>query len=102
MKPFAEACIRNTAWRLSGVRGGRNQALFNAACALGKYVHNGIVTEYDVRSALMTAARTNGYAAKDGEHRAQDTITSGIAKARNDRLPDLDALSAGCPRRYRH
>lgn len=91
MRAYATAVIRSQAEALSGILSGRNHALFRAACMLGKYVHNGIVGEDAVRDALMAASRLNAYVASDGEHTAQGTITSGIAQARNDRLPDLDS-----------
>jgi hypothetical protein len=92
MAAFAQARIRNECARLASTSRGRNNALFCAAAALGTFVHNRIVSEYAVLSALMHASRRNGYITKDGEPAALATIHSGLAKARCDRLPDLDAL----------
>jgi hypothetical protein len=99
--PVGSASASSVASKLASLRpgGGRNIALFRAACSLGKFAHNGIVTDHEVRSALMDAARVNGYVAKDGEHQAQLTITSGFNISRNDPLPDLDSLP-GASTRY--
>jgi Bifunctional DNA primase/polymerase, N-terminal len=92
MADFAQARIRKECARLASTSSGRNWALFKAAATLGKFVHHGIVLEHEVSSALMAASRGNGYASKDGERAVEATIASGLAKARLDRLPDLDAL----------
>lgn len=90
MRTYAERVVENEVIRLTGIRGGRNQALFRAASRLGKFMHHGILPEREIADALMNASRANGYTKTKGEHHARSTIRSGLAFGHKDQLPDLD------------
>jgi hypothetical protein len=89
MKAWAERCLSNEMNNLITVRGGRNWALFKAACKLAKYVHHGVLSEMEVVASLESACKINGYEAKAGKQQAYATIRSGLDKGRGDQLPVL-------------
>jgi hypothetical protein len=91
MRKYAEAALDGEVQALrSTPEGGRNPQLFNAICRLGKYVHHGVLTEEEVRSALLGAAEINGLISDDGLKACNDTISSGLRKAEFDELPILE------------
>jgi hypothetical protein len=68
---------------------GRNSRLFNIACKLGKYVHAGILATDALEAALIAACTDNGLTAENGHRDVLATIARGLAKSRNDPLPEL-------------
>jgi hypothetical protein len=71
--------------------GTRNDALFNAACALGEFVEAGLLGREMVRQALVAASTANGHVADDGLDMTENTIKSAFRKVagkpRDVRLP---------------
>jgi hypothetical protein len=88
---YARAAIDRECGDLQRLMSGRNTALNMAAYSLGRFVHNGIVSDDEVRSALMDAMQHNGYLRHRGRHTAKATINSGFNASRNHQLPDLDS-----------
>jgi hypothetical protein len=68
---------------------GRNEALFDAACYLGKWVHHSLVTRAELTGQLLAACRANGVLDADGEDQCMATIENGLTKAEGDPLPEL-------------
>ncbi len=68
---------------------GRRTGLFQIACRVAKYANHGLLTEQELRSAFMDAARTNGALAKHGAPWAVTAIRSALNTSRNDTLPPL-------------
>jgi len=62
------------------VEGGRNNALNNAALALGHLVGAGALSEHVVRAELEDAAHACGLVKSDGIKSVRDTISSGLKK----------------------
>jgi hypothetical protein len=60
--------------------GSRNDALNNAALALGHLVGAGVLAEPVVRAALEVASDKNGLVKSDGMKSVRDTISSGLRK----------------------
>ncbi len=73
--------------RAMGEGSGRNRALNEAAHSLGTM--DGWIDLNEVAEALWEASIANGYAAKDGEAAAKQTITSGLAAGRTKPRPLL-------------
>lgn len=69
---------------------GRNCALFAAACRLGKFAAHGILAPGEITTTLARAAEACGLAREDGRGAVAATIASGLGRAVNDSLPDLD------------
>jgi hypothetical protein len=67
----------------------RNRALFQAICTLGRYIHNGILPECVVVSALKAGAELNGLIADKGEKDFKATIQRALAFSKRDSLPVL-------------
>jgi Protein of unknown function (DUF3631) len=59
-------------------KGGRNEALFEAALKLGSYVAGAGLDEQQVINSLEVAAVVNGYTADDGLYSTRATIASGL------------------------
>jgi hypothetical protein len=74
-----------------GPKSGRNRRAFEIACRLGRWLHHGIVPPPDIVRPLLEACAANGLVAEDGRGAVLATIASGLAKGRNDALPDLEA-----------
>ena len=93
MESYARAALASEAQILSALPCGRNWGLYCAAAKLGKFVHARILAESEVVSALMGATHSNGYAAAKhgGAKQALATLRSGLAKAKGDPLPNLNA-----------
>lgn len=88
---WAQTALRGEAEKVAAARKpGRNTQLYNSACALGRYVHHGLLTEGDLRAALAAACHTNGLLQEKGEKAAQDTISSALRKSEHDPLPVLE------------
>jgi hypothetical protein len=91
MRKYAEVALNDEARQLRATpEGGRNPQLFDAGCRLGKYVHHGVLTEGELRSALLDAAQANGLIGDDGLKACQDTLSSALRKSEHDELPILD------------
>ena len=67
--------------------GGRNPQLFSSACAVGRYVHHGLLSEQEFVAAFLGACQANGLLDEDGLRQCRATIQKGLDKARNDVLP---------------
>jgi hypothetical protein len=59
-------------------RGGRNDALFEAALKMGSYIAGAGMDEQQVIAALLGAAQANGYTAEDGLAATNVSIRSGL------------------------
>lgn len=68
---------------------GRRAKLFSLACRCGRYVTHNVLSESELRNALLDAARSNGAIGKYGMPWARDTIARAVACCRSDRLPPL-------------
>ena len=68
---------------------GRNRRLFEVACKLGKWIHNGILASDALMAALSDACNHNGLIAENGNRDLLQTVARGLAKSRNDPLPKL-------------
>ena len=65
--------------------------LFDAVCALGKFVHHGHLDKADMTKALVAACNHNGLEKSDGgTHGIMETIKSGLWTSRNDPLRELE------------
>lgn len=91
MRAWAEGALSNEVHRLAVMQPntGRNNQLFSAACALGKYVHHGILPEKDVTGVLLDACEQCGLIKDDGYDQCLQSIKSGLKRAVNDPLPNL-------------
>lgn len=106
------------AWALGGLKreaervaetpdGGRNRQLFASVCAVGKYVHHGVLTEGELTDVMMDACAENGLLYDllrgGGPDAVRASITSGLDKSSGDALPDIgqptpeEAFGAGPP-----
>jgi hypothetical protein len=74
---------------------GRNLAAFRLACRVGKWVHHGILDQHRVVEPIMHACEANGLVRDTGRNAVLKTISSGLARAANDTLPDLRAQLGG-------
>ena len=90
MRGWAEKALESEAEKLAATApGGRNSQLFSAACAVGKYVHHGVVSQDLIQRVLLAACQHCGLIKDDGPSQCIKTIRSGLSKAENDPLPDL-------------
>src|SRR5262249_27518791 len=89
MLAFARKVLGNEAQRLEHLAGGRNGALYAATCKLGRYVHHRVLSFAEVEAGLVRACKVNGYLFDHGLSAARKTISSGLRKSKNDRLPVL-------------
>jgi hypothetical protein len=92
MRAYAEAALKYEANALRGMakNSGRNNALFVAVCKLGKFVHHAVLSENELKDALLDASRANGLIAEEGRKACEGTIASGLRKAEGDELPVLE------------
>ena len=87
---YASASLRNTLSTLSTQgKGGRNQALFNAACALSWIMRAGIVSQQSLTDSLMNACTANGLRKENGDRDALATIARAFAKTQHTGIPTL-------------
>lgn len=87
---YAHAALRRTIESLANhTKGGRNAALFNAACSLAWTLSAGIVPRETLKTKLIEACMENGLIQANGLRDALSTIERGFAKAANDGLPVL-------------
>jgi hypothetical protein len=68
---------------------GRNRRLFEVACKLGKWIHNGILASDALIAALSNACNYNGLTAENGSRDVMQTIQRGLNISRGDPLPEL-------------
>ena len=87
---YASASLRNTLSTLSTQgKGGRNQALFNAACALSWIMRAGIVSQQSLTDSLMEACTANGLRKENGDRDTLATIARAFDKTKGDGVPVL-------------
>jgi hypothetical protein len=70
-------------------KGARGRQLFESVCALGRYVHHGLLDAAAVGNALTEAAVLNGLSRANGPNDVRKTIVRGFAISAGDRLPEL-------------
>lgn len=89
---YVEAAVADELSRLVRTTRGRNNALNDAAFALGTFVGAGALSASEAEARLFAAAVTNGYVAKDGEAAARATIASGLASGQADprKIPEAE------------
>ena len=68
---------------------GRNQATFRLACRVGRWVHNGVISQDRLVDGVLDACERNGLLRDDGVRAVLATVASGLAKSVDDTLPDL-------------
>lgn len=92
MRAYAEAALAREADRLRrmGKDSGRNRALFDAGCKLGRFVHHGVLTKAELERALLHACNANSLIAEDGQPACERSLESGVRKAEGDDLPILE------------
>jgi hypothetical protein len=91
MRRYAEAALDGEMQTLRATQeGGRNRQLFDAGCRLGKYVHHHVLSEEEVASALLDAAKINGLIGDDGLKQCEASLRSGLRMAKRDELPILE------------
>lgn len=89
LERYVEATFEGVIGDLGSTFGGRNEALRDAAIRIGLLVERGLVEEAKAVQRLLEAARSNGYADKDGEREARSTIRRGLRfGAEEGTLPD--------------
>jgi putative DNA primase/helicase len=86
---WARAKLDARCAQLAGMTSGRNTAAYKLACGIGCFVHNRILDESEVQAAILDACRQNGYIKEEGQRAVVATIRSGLNRARNDALPEL-------------
>ncbi len=95
---YARKAFEAEIGRLCQTTGNRNQALNDTARRLGQFIGAGRLDRSEVESALMNAARANGYAAKDGEGESRSTMKSGLdageLEPNFNGLPQISSLGA--------
>lgn len=74
-----KSAIRNVA--VAG-NGNRNNALNIECFSVARFVHDGFLTETEVRDAMLAAAHANGLVGEDGARAALMTIDSGLKSRR--------------------
>ncbi|QPC43465.1 bifunctional DNA primase/polymerase [Kaustia mangrovi] len=96
---YVEAAIADELSRLTRATHGRNNALNDAAFALGTFVGAGALSEEEAGARLFAAAQANGYVSKDGEHAARQTIASGLKSGMADPrdIPEAPTLQNDDP-----
>jgi hypothetical protein len=81
--------LQEVAAGYAGLRDGRRNGLFSAACRLACYVANGVLSEADLRLALREAAAANGALAAHGAAWCDGTIRRALDYGARDALPPL-------------
>jgi hypothetical protein len=81
--------LQRAACTYASLSDGRRSRLYNIACGVTKYFHHGYLSEQEIRSAFLDAARANGALGKYGLVWADATLRSAFSRARNDALPRL-------------
>ena len=74
---------------------GRNRKVYDVACRVGRWVHNGILEATDVIDAIVCACLANGLVAEDGRSSVIKSARSGLSKSANDQLPLLPPSRMG-------
>lgn len=90
MQAFARAGLaRKTRELTAMVEGGRNKALFALGAGLGRFVFHGVLSLEALETAAVSACENNGLLREDGRLAVLATLHSGLARAKNDPLPQL-------------
>lgn len=105
---------RQRAWALKALDGrvaelaakakpGRDRMLLALVCALGKFVHHGIITDAELRAPALEACKSNGLIEDNQRRNCERTINNGLRYSLEDELGDLPerekAKKAAPPRR---
>jgi hypothetical protein len=85
----AQADLDDAIGQFSSMMDGRQKAPFKAAARLGKYVHNGPITETDLEDDILAACGSNGALGKYKREDLRKQIRNGVNKAKGDALPPL-------------
>jgi hypothetical protein len=98
IRPYAYEVLQRRASELAGMgkESGRNNALLAAVSRVGSWVHNGILSESEVRSALYGAYEACGGIKDHGRKQFEATVRNGLKASRGDelRLPADEGLDA--------
>ena len=81
-----DACVKDLADK---PKPGRNRAVFDLACSMGRFVHHGIITDAELRLPTLAACDTNGLTKENGRHDCEKTVDNGLRYALADVLEDL-------------
>ena len=95
MLAYARTVLANEALELGMLTAGRNNALFAAACKVGRFAHHHVLSRREIEEALLAACAHNGLIRDDGFNQFEATLASGMRKSKHDALPTLDQ---GSPR----
>jgi AAA domain/Bifunctional DNA primase/polymerase, N-terminal len=81
-RPYAEVALREEADHLASLRNGRNNRLNTSAMKMGQLAARGLLTEDEVRAALLRSMAANGYIDEPdhGLAKAEATFASGWKK----------------------
>jgi hypothetical protein len=90
MLAYARTVLANEALALGMLTAGRNNALFAAACKVGRFAHHQVLTRREIEEALLAACAHNGLLRDDGINQCEATLASGMRKSKHDALPALD------------
>ncbi len=92
MRAYAEVALKAEAKKLRAMAkdSGRNRALFDAGCKLGRYLHHGVLSKAELVGALLDACHANGLLAEDGLQACERSLRSGLRKAQGDNLPVIE------------
>jgi hypothetical protein len=86
----ASAALEREAQALAmACKPGRNRALFDAVCRLGRYVHGGVLASDDLTSALSDACCRNKLIEENGRRDVMQTILRALNISSGDPLPEL-------------
>jgi Bifunctional DNA primase/polymerase, N-terminal len=89
MLAYARKVLGNETLALGLRASGRNNALFAAACKVGRFAHHHVLSHREIRDALLTACAHNGLLRDDGINQCEATFASGLRKSEHDALPTL-------------
>ncbi len=97
LESWARAKLRNRCAEIASMAkdSGRNLAAFRLACGIGRFVHHGVISEREIIDALLAACEASGLLHEDGRPACLASIRSGLSRAKNDPLPDLQDRTHG-------
>lgn len=78
---------------LASTAGGRNSALFDLACQLGRYVHGNVIPAGELEGACRVAYAACGALDEHGEGKLKGTIESALKRTAADPLTIPDAIA---------
>jgi P4 family phage/plasmid primase-like protien len=68
---------------------GRNRLLFELVCAVGRFVHHGVITDEELRAPALAACNKDGLIGDNGLWDCEKTIDRGLRYSLADELGDL-------------